>query len=197
MHSLFSEHRSWLHRLPANGKLLAFAVLGTLQYFLSRPLWLGASALLCGLLFVSLGRATDPVRKLLVAMLVAVLLIVAFHSYLGQPQVGLQSALRLFCASLLGMALTVSTRSGDLLTVFEHWLHPLQFFGIRTERFALQLAMMMRFAEHFFVLWRRLDDAHRLRTGKAGGLALLAPLTIQMLIAARRVADTLELRLGE
>jgi biotin transport system permease protein len=36
-----------------------------------------------------------------------------------------------------------------------------------------------------------------MRTGKAGGLRLLAPLTIQMLLAARRVADTLELRLGE
>jgi biotin transport system permease protein len=35
------------------------------------------------------------------------------------------------------------------------------------------------------------------RTGKPGGLRLLAPLTIQMLVAARRVADTLELRLGE
>jgi biotin transport system permease protein len=197
MQSLYSEHRTWLHRMPAHAKLLAFAVLGTLQYFLSSPLWLGTSALLCGLLFASLGRAVQPVRRLLVAMLVAALLIVCFHSYLGQPQTGLQSALRLFCASLLGMALTVSTRSGELLTVFEHWLRPLQFFGIRTERFALQLAMMMRFTEHFFVLWRRLDDAHRLRTGKAGGLALLAPLTIQMLVAARRVADTLELRLGE
>jgi biotin transport system permease protein len=56
---------------------------------------------------------------------------------------------------------------------------------------------MLRFTEHFFVLWKRLDDAHRLRTGRAGGLRLLAPLTIQMLISARRVADTLELRMGE
>jgi len=35
------------------------------------------------------------------------------------------------------------------------------------------------------------------RTGKAGGLRLLAPLTIHMLNSARRVADTLEMRLGE
>jgi biotin transport system permease protein len=57
--------------------------------------------------------------------------------------------------------------------------------------------MMLRFTEHFFVVWKRLDDAHRLRTGKAGGLRLLAPLTIQMLTSARRVADTLEMRMGE
>ena len=53
---------------------------------------------------------------------------------------------------------------------------------------------MLRFTEHFFILWRRLDDAHRLRTGKAGGFKILAPLTIQMLVAARRVADTLHVR---
>jgi biotin transport system permease protein len=47
------------------------------------------------------------------------------------------------------------------------------------------------------VVWKRLDDAHRIRTGKAGGLRILAPLTIQMLVSARRAADTLELRLGE
>jgi biotin transport system permease protein len=54
---------------------------------------------------------------------------------------------------------------------------------------------MLRFTEHFFVLWRRLDEAHKLRTGRSGGFKILAPLTIQMLIAARRVADALHLRL--
>ena len=54
---------------------------------------------------------------------------------------------------------------------------------------------MLRFSEHFFVTWRRLDEAHRLRTGKSGGFKILASLTIQMLLAARRVADALHLRL--
>ena len=49
-------------------------------------------------------------------------------------------------------------------------------------------------ADAFGAVWRRLDDAYRLRTGQAGGFKILAPLTIQMLIAARRVADTLYLR---
>jgi len=197
MQSLYSEHRSWLHGVPAHWKLLAFAVLGTLQYFLQRPLWLLASAMLCALLFASLGRACLVAKKLLLSLLLAVLLLLAFHSYLQQPWLGVVSGLRLLSASLLGIALTLSTRSADLLTVFENCLRPLQALGLRSERFALQLGLMLRFTEHFFVLWKRLDDAHRLRTGKAGGLRLLAPLTIQMLGSARRVADTLELRVGE
>jgi biotin transport system permease protein len=197
MGSLYSEHRTWLHAVPAAWKLLLFAVLGTLQYFLQSTLLLGAGALLCSLLFVSLGRAIYPARKLVLSVLLAALLILGFHSYLQQPRLGAISGLRLLSASLLGIALTLTTRSDALLTVFENWLQPLQRFGLRTERFALQLAMMLRFTEHFFVIWKRLDEAHRLRTGKPGGLRLLAPLTIQMLVAARRVADTLELRLGE
>ena len=197
MGSLYSEHRTWLHRVPAAVKLLFFAVLGVAQFLLDSGAVLGGSALACGLLFASLGRATYPARKLVLSVLLAGLLIVAFHSWMQQPMLGLVSALRLFSASLLGIALTLTTRSRDLLGVFERVLSPLQRVGIRTERLALQLAMMLRFTEHFFVVWKRLDDAHRIRTGKPGGLRILAPLTIKMLVSARHAADTLELRLGE
>jgi biotin transport system permease protein len=197
MGSLYSEHRTWLHGVPAAVKLLAFALLGPLLYALNQPPALACSAAACGLLFVSLGRAMWPARKLVFSLLLACLLILAFHVWMQQVALGLVSVLRLISASLLGMALTLTTRSGDLLQVLERLLSPLQHVGIKTERLALQLAMMLRFTEHFFVLWKRLDEAHRLRTGKAGGLRLLAPLTIQMLVAARRVADTLELRMGE
>lgn len=197
MGSLYSDHLTWLHRVPAAFKLLFFAVLGTAQFLIQGPTALVISAMACGLMFASLGRATLSARKLLVSVLLAALLILAFHTYLQQSRVGLVSALRLFSAALLGIALTLTTRTRDLLDVFERVLLPLQHVGIRTERLSLQLAMMLRFTEHFFVAWKRLDDAHRLRTGKAGGLRLLAPLTIKMLMSARKAADTLEMRWGE
>jgi biotin transport system permease protein len=197
MGSLYSEHRTWLHGVPAAIKLLLFTLLGTVQYAMDSVNALGVNAALCGLVFVSLGRAVLPARKLVLSLLLVCGLILAFHAWLQQPVLGLVSVLRLMGASLLGIALTLTTRSGDLLQVLERLLSPLQRVGVRTERLALQLAMMLRFTEHFFVVWKRLDDAHRVRTGKAAGLRVLAPLTIQMLVSARRVADTLELRMGE
>lgn len=197
MGSLYSEHHTWLHRVPAGVKLLLFTLLGSLQYAMDSVGALGVSAALCALVFVSLGRAVLPARKLVLSLLLACGLILAFHTWLRQPVLGLVSVLRLMGASLLGIALTLTTRSGDLLQVLERLLSPLQRLGVRTERLALQLAMMLRFTAHFFVVWKRLDDAHRVRTGKAAGLRVLAPLTIQMLVSARRVADTLELRMGE
>lgn len=197
MGSLYSEHHTWLHRVPAALKLSLFAVLGTLQFWLTDAVLLSYGAATCTLLLASLGRALQPARKLLVSLLLALLLLMAFHSYMQQPLLGWVSSMRLWSASLLGIALTLTTRSSALLEVMERVLSPLQRVGMRTDRFAFQLAMMLRFTEHFFVVWKRLDDAHRVRTGQPGGLRLVAPLIIQMLLAARRVADTLEVRLGE
>lgn len=196
MGSLYSEHQSWLHGVPAAVKLLLFALLGTALYALNQPAPLAWSAAACGLLFISLGQAIRPTHKLLASLVLASLLILAFHIWMQQAVVGWVSVLRLISASLLGVALTLTTRSSDLLEVMERMLTPLQRLGIRTERLALLLAMMLRFTEHFFVVWKQLDDAHRIRTGRSGGLRLLAPLTIHMLVSARRVADTLEMRMG-
>ncbi|MDE2413426.1 MAG: energy-coupling factor transporter transmembrane protein EcfT [Comamonadaceae bacterium] len=196
MGSLYSEHLTWLHRWPAGRKLACMAILGTLLFLLPAPWALAAAGAGCALLWWSLGPATRVARRLMVSVLAAAGLVACFHLWLGRPEVAAVSALRLACASTLGVALTVSTRPTDLLLVLDGLLAPLARLGLRPERWSLQLALMLRFTEHFFVQWKRLDEAHRLRTGRPGGLRLIAPLTVQMLQAARRVADALYARLG-
>lgn len=196
MGSLYSEHLTWLHRWPAGCKLAGMAVLGTLLFVLSAPGALAAAGVACALLWWSLGPATRVARRLIVSVLIAAALVAGFHLWMGRPEVAAVSALRLACASTLGVALTVSTRPTDLLQVLDALLRPLPHLGLRPERVSLQLALMLRFTEHFFVQWKKLDEAHRLRTGRAGGLRLVAPLTVQMLQGAQRVADALYARLG-
>jgi biotin transport system permease protein len=98
-------------------------------------------------------------------------------------------------AATLALMLTLTTRFEDLLAVFEALLWPLRAVGIPTGRLTLGLGLMLRFAENFHVQWRRLDDAHRARAGKGGGLKLLPPLTIRTLQTADRVADALAARM--
>ncbi len=196
MGSLYSEHLTWLHRWPAGAKLACMALLGTLLFLFNDPWPLAAAGLACALLWWSLGPATHKVRRLIRSVLVAAALVAGFHLWLGRPDVAAVSALRLACASTLGVALTVSTRPTDLLQVLDALLRHLARLGLRPERLSLQLALMLRFTEHFFVQWQKLDEAHRLRTGRPGGLRLIAPLTVQMLQAAQRVADALYARLG-
>ncbi|MHA7600806.1 CbiQ family ECF transporter T component [Alicycliphilus sp. T452] len=196
MGSLYSEHLTWLHLWPAGRKLACMALLGTLLFLLSAPWALALAALACTLLWSSLGPATRVARRLMVSVLAAALLVAVFHLWMGRPDVAAVSALRLACASTLGVALTVSTRPTDLLLVLDALLAPLVHLGLQPGRVSLQLALMLRFTEHFFVQWKRLDEAHRLRTGRPGGLRLIAPLTVQMLQRAQRVADALYARLG-
>ncbi len=194
MGSLYSDQHTWLHGVRAGVKLALLAVLGAGVFLTPYLSVLSVSAVLCMAMFASLGPATQRVKPLLWGLAIASALIGVFHLYMGQTMVGVVSVLRLLCTTLMGLALTLTTRYTDLLAVLEWLLTPLRAVGVDPERLSLQVALMLRFTEHFFVLWRRLDDAHRLRTGRAGGFKILAPLTIHMLVAARRVADTLHVR---
>lgn len=190
------DHITWLHRWPAGRKLACMALLGTLLFIPATPAPLAAAALGCALLWLSLGAATRVARRLMASVLIAALLVAGFHLWMGRPDVAAVSALRLACACTLGVALTVTTPAAAVLQVLDALLAPLARLGLRPERVSLQLALMLRFTGHFFVQWQKLDEAHRLRTGRAGGLRLIAPLTVQMLQAARRVGDALYARLG-
>lgn len=194
MGSLYSDQPTWLHSISAGMKLAFLALLGTGVFCTNAPSILLSSAACCVLIFSSLGRPTVRAKPLLIGLAFASVLIGLFHLYMHQPMVGVVSVLRLISTTLMGIALTLTTRYTDLLGVLEWLLSPLRFLGVQPERLSLQVALMLRFTEHFFIVWRRLDDAHRLRTGKTGGFKILAPLTIHMLVAARRVADTLHVR---
>ena len=194
MGSLYSDLPTWLHSVPAGVKLAFLALLGTGVFFTQELSALLGSAACCVLIFASLGKAKVRAKPLLMGLVFASMLIGAFHIYLHQPMVGAASVLRLFSTTLMGITLSLTTRYTDLLGVLEWLLAPLRVFGVQPERLSLQVALMLRFTENFFIVWRRLDDAHRLRTGKTGGFKILAPLTIHMLIAARRVADILHMR---
>lgn len=196
MGSLYSDFPTWLHRYGAGFKLACMALFGTLLFLIDSPWVLAVCAGAAALLWFSLGQATRIARRLIFSVLLGALLVALFHLWMGRPTLAAVSSLRLASACVLGVALTVTTRPMDLLEVLDRWLAPLARIGLQPERISLQLGLMLRFTEHFFVQWKKLDDAYRLRTGQAAGLRLIAPLTVQMLQAARRVADALFARLG-
>lgn len=130
MGSLYSEYTSWLHAWSAGRKLLLMALLGTGLFLIHSPWLLALAGAACGLLWLSLGRATEGARRLMLSVTVAALLVAAFHVWMQHYALAAASALRLVCASTLGMALTVSTRPSDLVDVLERLLAPLERIGI-------------------------------------------------------------------
>jgi len=185
-----------MHAIAAWVKLALLSVCGTLLVLVERPVHLAIACAVVLLIFASLGPPAWRRARMLLGVAIAGGMIVGFHWAMGTTSLGVASALRLASAATLALMLTLTTRFEDLLAVLEAVLHPLQRFGVPTERIALGLGLMLRFAENFYVQWQRLDDAYRARAGHGGGLRLLAPLTIRTLQTAERVADALAARLG-
>lgn len=197
MQSLYLEQRTWLHRWAPGFKLLGLAVTGSVLFLTEQFLVLALAAGVSTVVFLSLGRPAPGARRLVLSVLIAASLVASFQVFVGQVTLGLASAARLLAMTLLGVSLSMSTRHTEMLAVFERLLSPLGCLGVRVDRISLQLALMIRFTEHFFIQWKRLDDAHRVRTGRAGGWRLIPSLSILMLVAARRVGDALQLRMGK
>ena len=82
MGSLYSEHRTWLHAVPASVKLLALALLSTGLLLTDRLAILLPAAALCALMFLSLGSAMRPARRLVLSVLIAALLVAGFHAFI-------------------------------------------------------------------------------------------------------------------
>jgi biotin transport system permease protein len=196
MRSLYSAQRTWMHAIPAWIKFAVLSICGTLLVLVDRPAHLAVACALVLLVFASLGSPAWHRVRMLGGVAIAGGLIVAFHGALGTVVPGVVSALRLVSATTLALMLTLTTRFEDLLALLEALMHPLARFGVPTARLALGLGLMLRFIENFHAQWQRLDDAHRARTGRHGGLRLLAPLTVRTLQTAERVADALAARLG-
>ena len=195
MQSLYSDNVTWLHRVPAWVKLLCVTLLSAGLFLTEQLALLGATMVVCLLMMLSLGQLVLRIKPVLMGVVLASALLGAFHVYQSHPALAALTVMRLVSATLMGMMLALTTRHTDVLQVFEWVLSPLQRVGVNTDQFALQIALMLRFTEHFLMQWQRLDEAYRLRTGTAGSFRILAPLTIQMLMAARRVADALHVRL--
>lgn len=196
MRSLYSPSRTWLHVLPAGVKLLALSLFGTSLMLIADLRIMSGMTGLVLFLFLTLGSAAWRQWKTLRGLLIAAALIAVFHWLTGDPATGIVSALRIMAAAMLALMLTVTTRFDDLLAVLEMLLSPLQRLGVPTQRVALGIGLMLRFAENFLSQWQRLDDAYRVRSGRSGGRHLLAPLAIRALQTAERVADALTARLG-
>lgn len=185
---------TFLHRLPAGGKLLALAVLGCALPFIG-PLVL-PSLLLFGILAFYLLCGKEALQRLKTMRMLALLLV-----FIGVIQglsvgweAGIGAVLRLLVMVLLADLVTLSTTMQAMMTALQPILRPLARFGLSPQRIALAVALVLRFIPYLLASWRLRDEAYRARTGKAGGWRIIAPFIIETMHLADRVAETLDAR---
>lgn len=192
---LYIPGDSPLHRLPAWLKLLALAAAGAGLFLLRDPRGLALACLVAALL-LRLARATVAGVWRQVRGLVWVLLAVAlFTGFFQGWQEALAVVLRIAAMVGLALAVTLSTRTSDLIAVCERVLMPLQRIGlVDAGKVALALALALRFVPEIWRNFHEIREAQAARGLGANPVALIVPLVVLTLKRAQEVAEAIDAR---
>jgi biotin transport system permease protein len=192
---LYIQGDRWLHRVPAGVKLAALVFAGIALFFVHSPWALGAALALAAALVVATGvgaRAWWRQVRGLVWILVAIGVFTAvFQGWLQAVAV----LLRIGALVGLAMAVTLSTRSSDLIAACERALMPLERLGwVNAGKVALAIALTLRFVPEIWRQYQEIREAQAARGLARHPLALLVPLIVRTLKRAEQVAQAIDAR---
>jgi biotin transport system permease protein len=203
MLSLYISRDTWLHRAPAGWKLASLAMASAALLPTQSATVLVVATVLGMVGFLSLGRPGHRrlVDLLRTAGLLAVFIgLFQFLVAMGEPGpreallTAMISALRLLSLVLLADLMSVTTPLGKMLDVLSALLGPLKPLGIKTERLALVVGLVVRSVSLLRQHFQTITDAYRARIGKSAGIRVVPPLTRQTANANQAMAETLASR---
>lgn len=197
MISLTSPVETPAHRWPAGAKLallcaatiVLFAVEGAVAHGLFFLAMLALYAL-PGAIFRSLG-----LRRLWV-LWPFVGLIAVWHLAIWEPVAGAVICLRMVTAVGLANLVTMTTRLEDMMRVVRWLAAPLVKVGIRPERIAMAMGLVVRFTPVLGAKGALLHQAWRARSAKRVGWRIVLPLAVLAIDDAEHVAEALRARGG-
>ena len=121
MGSLYSEHRTWLHAVPAGWKLGLLVLLSTGVFWLSMPVALSLACAASVALFVSLGAAMRPAGRLLKALGIAAVLVLLFHANIAFPGGFVGVDVFFVISGYLITSLILRDVAGSKFSFYEYW----------------------------------------------------------------------------
>ena len=189
---LYIAGNSRLHRLPAGLKLLALCAAGRVVRAARSALAGLALAVAAGLVWSSGAGAALLWRQLrgLAWVLLALGLFTGFFR-LGRGAGGAAAGRR---DGGLALAVTLTTRTADLIAVCE-WALPLQRLGLLDAgKVALALALALRFVPEIWRNFHEIREAQAARGLGANPLALIVPLIVLTLKRAQEVSEAIDAR---
>jgi biotin transport system permease protein len=192
--SLYWPGESWLHRLPAGVKLAALVAVSTAVMTIDRPVVSLGTLLAAAALTVSAGVPPPIVLRQTRPFIVVTLLLVTVQAALGRLEEGLVAACRLLAVAAVAVAVTLTTRSADLVAWFERMLSALRFRPRTVFRAGLTVGLALRSIDHLGVVAHRVLDARRARGLQRSVRAFAVPTVVAAARFAHGVGEALEAR---
>lgn len=195
MEPLYVPGSSILHRLPAWLKLLALMAAGAGLFLLHDPRWLALACLASCLLVWSTGVAASAVWRQVRGLVWVLLALAGFTAWFQGWEAALAVVLRVGALVGLALAVTLATRTSDLIAVCERVLKPLERLGlIDAGKVALALALTLRFVPEIWRNFQEIREAQAARGLGANPVALIVPLIVLTLKRAQEVAEAIDAR---
>lgn len=194
---LLMVHRpgtSLVHRAPAGAKLTLLAAVGVGLAIAGDWLW---AALALGAALTLLVVAGTPVRVLATTLRGLVLVMLALGAWLtwqaGWPRAA-ETVGDLVALVLLAHLVTATTRVDDMLDTVERALRPLRRFGVRPDRVALAISLVLRAVPATAEAAGQTRDAARARGLERDPRATLTPFVVRVVRDARLRGEALHAR---
>ncbi|MGE8617521.1 MAG: energy-coupling factor transporter transmembrane component T family protein [Achromobacter spanius] len=192
---LYVAGGSALHRLPAWLKLAALVAAGAGLFVLRDPRWLGAAFAAAALLVWSTGVSAAAVWRQVRGLLWVLLAVGVFTGVFQGWMEALAVVLRVGAMVGLALAVTLATRTSDLIAVCERALMPLERIGlVDAGKVALSLALTLRFVPEIWRNFHEIREAQAARGLGAHPVALIVPLIVLTLKRAQEVAEAIDAR---
>lgn len=195
MEPLYVAGASPLHRLPAWLKLAGLVAAGAGLFLLRDPRWLGLAFAVAVALVWSTGGSARAVWRQVRGLLWVLLAVGLFTAWFQGGMQALAVLLRVGAMVGLALAVTLATRTSDLIAVCEHALKPLERVGlVDAGKVALALALALRFVPEIWRNFQEIREAQAARGLGAHPLALIVPLIVLTLKRAQEVSEAIDAR---
>lgn len=191
---VYRKGASVLHRLPAGVKLAGLAGLSAVVFVIADVESLGA-LLLAALAALALARPDGAsLRAGLVPVLPMLAIILALQLWFDTAEVAVVTCLRLAILATAAFAVSLTTRTDDLLALLIAGLRRFERFGVEPERVALAVSLALRFVPLMLDTLGEMRLAARARGVERLRPALIGAFVVRILRFAEDVADALDLR---
>lgn len=197
MISLTSEFRTPYHDWRAGPKLLGLSLFTFAIFYLDGILASFGVTALVALAYLLAGR--DFARqglRMLRPMLYFVVIIMVWHWVTDSVLDGVVIVLRLLAAIAAANLVTLTTRLEDMLDVIQRSLARLGLPRTARRRFALAIALVIRFTPVLVQKGAHLIEAWRARSVKRPGWRLVMPMALLAIDDAEHTAEALKARGG-
>lgn len=194
MIGLYVPGHSLLHRAPAGAKLAVLALGLALVTWSASPATVGAALVLLTAAGLSTGVGWRPLVRQVRPVAWVVLAVGAVQTWLAGPRTAVVVCGSIVVAVLAAGLVTLTTRTQDLTDALIRVLGPLRKVGVRPERIALLLSLVIRTVPVLVRIAGEVREARIARGAQRSARALAVPLVIRTVRHADRLGEALVAR---